>query len=85
VLPGVVGLPDPRLGDVTKTTIPGVENPWIPMPDPQRKLNIGDNAIYSFPDGDYLCRVVLREPDGRMVQVRRLRRWADEELGEADD
>lgn len=70
---------------MTKASIPGVENPWVTMPDPQHRLRVGDNAIYTFPDGDYLCRVVLIEPDGRSVQVRRLRRWADEELGEADE
>lgn len=69
---------------MTKASIPGVENPWVTMPDPQRRLNVGDNAIYTFPDGDYLCRVVLREPGGKAVQVRRLRRWADEELGEEE-
>ncbi len=66
-------------------SIAGVENPWITMPDPQHRLRPGDNAIYRFPDGDYLCRVVLVEPDGRAVQVRKLRRWGGEEPAQSEE
>jgi len=56
---------------------------WQRMPDPEGRLRPGDDAIYTFPDGDWLCRVIFREPDGRAVQVRKLRPYEDPDEADA--